>query len=189
MASSQIELCSRALVKLGASSISSFDDGTLEAEVAASLYSIVRDYLLTTHPWNFATMYASPPRLASAPIPGFSSAFLLPTDCLRVISAGYGLRARGLTYKIVGRQLHANSDAVVICYIGRPPETGFPPFFEAALITHLAAEFCIPLTESTSRWESLRRAASLELQQARLIDAQEDTPAAIEDFSLIESRF
>jgi hypothetical protein len=189
MAISQIDLCSRALVKLGAGSISSFEDGTLEAEIAAGLYPIVRDSLLSVHPWNFATMYASPSLLAAAPIAEFSSAFLLPSDCLRVISAGTGTRARGLTYKIVGRELHTDAAEIVVCYVGRPPEVAFPPFFDATLIAQLAAEFCIPLTESTSRWESLRRAAELELQRARLIDAQEETPTAVEDFSLIEGRF
>lgn len=189
MATSQIDLCSRALVKIGAGSISSFEDGTVEAEVAASLYSVVRDSLLSIHPWNFATAYASPPRLAATPVAEFSSAFLLPSDCLRVISAGTGSRARGLTYKIVGRELHTDANEIVICYVRRPAETDFPPFFDATLITHLAAEFCIPLTESTSRWEGLRRAASSELQQARLIDAQEETPTALEDFTLIEGRF
>lgn len=189
MAISQIDLCSRALVKIGASSISSFEDGTLEAEVAASLYPIVRDALLSSHPWNFAMRYASLPPLASPPLAEFSSAFLLPGDCLRVISAGTGPRARGLTYHVVGREIHTNAAAIIVRYVARPPESAFPPFFDAALIAHLAAEFCIPLTESTSRWDSLRRAAEIDLQRARLIDSQEQTPPAIEDFSLLEGRY
>ena len=38
MALSSIELCSSALIKLGADGISSFEDGTAEARVAARLY-------------------------------------------------------------------------------------------------------------------------------------------------------
>lgn len=55
MALSSIALCSRALLKLGASTIASFDEGTAEAEVSANLYPPVRDALLSAHPWNFAT--------------------------------------------------------------------------------------------------------------------------------------
>lgn len=188
MGMSQIDFCSRALVKLGAGSISSFEDGTLEAEVAAALYPTVRDALLAAHPWNFATTYASLAPLAEAPVAEFSAAFLLPSDCLRVLSAGSGGRARGLHYKIIGNELHTDASSVVLCYIGRPAEARFPAFFDQALIAHLAAEFCIPLTDSNSRWEALRRAAEHELQRARLIDAQEETPAALSDFSLLEDR-
>ncbi len=55
MAISSIALCSRALLKLGADTLASFDEGTAEAEVAANLYPSVRDALLSAHPWSFAT--------------------------------------------------------------------------------------------------------------------------------------
>ena len=48
MAMTAIDLCSRALLKVGAHSIASFDEGTAEAEVAASLYPTVRDEVLST---------------------------------------------------------------------------------------------------------------------------------------------
>ena len=37
MALSQIALCSRALLKLGGTTITSFDEGTAEAEIAAKI--------------------------------------------------------------------------------------------------------------------------------------------------------
>lgn len=189
MALSQIDLCSRALIKVGANGISSFDEGTLEAEIAASLYPTVRDSLLSAHPWNFATFQKRLAMLATAPVADFNSAFQLPVDCIRVLSAGTGGRGSGLTYKIVQRQLLTDVDDVVLTYIFRPIEADFPPFFDMTLIAQLAAEFCIPLTDSTSRWEALRDAAEHEFRRARLIDAQEETPPAVEDFTLIESRY
>ncbi len=39
MALTSIALCSRALLKIGAGTIASFDEGTAEAEVAANLYT------------------------------------------------------------------------------------------------------------------------------------------------------
>ena len=73
-------------------------------------------------------------------------------------------------------------------FIFRPAEIDFPPFFDQALITRLAAEFCIPLTESTSRSEVLFRLADQEFQRAKTIDAQQETPGSIEDYSLVEVR-
>lgn len=185
---SPIDLCSRALLKVGAKSISSFDEGTVESEVAASLYPIVRDALLSAHPWNFATVQTGLARLSVTPIADFSFRFQLPVDCLRVLSAGAADRGRGLRYRITNRQLLCDADEVVLTYVGRPPEVDFPPFFQSVLIAHLAAEFCIPLTDSTSRWEALQKAAELELRRARLIDAQEETPASIDDFTLLQGR-
>ncbi|TVR81916.1 MAG: hypothetical protein EA405_07905 [Rhodospirillales bacterium] len=188
MAVTAFQLCARALVKIGAHPISSFDEGSVEAQVAASLYPVVRDALLSIHPWNFAIKQERLAKLTSPPVADFAHAFALPSDCLRVISSGRPDRGRGLTYRIQGQMLYTNSDAVVLTYLCKVDEAGFPVFFQLALIARLAAEFCIPLTESTARWINLSRAAEEELRRARLADAQEDTPPRIENFVLIEVR-
>ncbi|MDA1091509.1 MAG: hypothetical protein O3A85_14520 [Proteobacteria bacterium] len=188
MALSNIALSSRALLKLGADTIASFDEGTAEAEVAANLYPSTRDALLSAHPWSFASAQTSLPLLALAPVADFAYAFQLPSDFLRALSAGPTGRGRGITYRIIEARLHADADDVVLSYIFRPSEIDFPPFFDQALITRLAAEFCIPLTESTSRAESLYKLAEAEFRRAKMIDSQQDTPGRIEDFSLLEVR-
>lgn len=188
MALSAIALCSRALLMIGATSISSFDEGTAEAEVAANLFPSVRDALLSTHPWNFASRAEWLARLATAPQADFQEAFSLPDDCLRVLAAGAGPRSSGLRYRIIGRQLHCDSDQVLLRYVQRVTEEIFPAFFDQVLISRLAAEFCLPLTESTTRAEFLYRLADQELRRARLTDAQEQTPDALEDFPLVDVR-
>jgi hypothetical protein len=175
-------------LKVGAHTIASFDEGTAEAEVAASLYPTVRDAVLSSHPWNFATYQMTLPKLSAPPIADFANAFQLPADCIRVLSAGTAGRGQGAVYKIVQRQVLTDVDEVVLTYVSRPDELDFPAFFDVALIAQLAAEFCIPLTDSTSRWEMLHKLAEAELRRARLIDAQEDTAPAIEEFSLLEGR-
>lgn len=189
MALNAIGLASRALIRIGASAINGFDDGSAEAEVAGALYGPIRDALLSAHAWSFATTEAALPRLAQAPVADHHHAFQLPPDFLRALSAGGGGRGRGLSYRIVGGRLHCDAGSVVLAYLFRPEEGTFPPFFDQVLIARLAAEFCIPLTESTSRAEVLHRLAEAELRRARLIDAQQDTQPGFEDFSLIEARF
>lgn len=188
MALSSIALSSRALLKLGADTIASFEEGTAEAEVAANLYPSTRDALLSAHPWSFASAQSVLAKLSATPVADFSAAFQLPADFLRALSAGPSGRGRGIDYRIAERRLHANTDPVVLSYIFRPDEFDFPPFFDQVLITRLAAEFCIPLTESTSRSESLHKLADLEFRRAKTIDSQQDTPGRIEDFSLLEVR-
>lgn len=188
MALTALALCSRALLKIGAATIASFDEGTAEAEVAANLYPSIRDALLSAHPWNFASGQAMLAQLAAVPVADFAHAYQLPPDFLRALSAGGGGRGQGFAYRIAESRLHCNADAVTLTYIFRPAELSFPPFFDQALIARLAAEFCLPLTESTSRAELLYKLAEDEVRRARLIDAQQDTPPAITDFPLVEVR-
>ncbi|MBF0355010.1 MAG: hypothetical protein HQL43_07235 [Alphaproteobacteria bacterium] len=188
MALSSIALCSRALLKIGASTIASFDEGTAEAEVAANLYPSIRDAMLSSHPWNFASGQTSLARLSAAPVADYAYAFQLPGDFLRALSAGVTGRGRGLDYRIAESRLHTDAEQVVLTYVFRPAETDFPPFFDSALIARLAAEFCAPITESTARAELLFKLAEDEFRRAKLIDGQQDTPTSIENFPLVDVR-
>ena len=103
-------------------------------------------------------------------------------------SAGSPGDGRGLSYRLLEDRLHCNAEEVTLSYVFRPEESAFPPFFAAALATRLAAEFCIPLTENTSRTQMLYGMAETELRAARLADSQQATPRAIEDFPLLTAR-
>lgn len=190
MAMSRIDLCSRALLKIGAHPIASFSEGTAEADVASNLYDYVRDALLSAHPWHFATTQKKLATLSAASgAEGSTSAYALPADCLRVLHAGTYEGGSGLVYRLANRTLYTNAGEIYLTYVFRADEADYPPYFDKVLIAHLAAEFCIPLTDSTSRWESLRKIAQEDLKQAKLINAQQATPASIDDFCLVEARF
>ncbi|HEY8962879.1 MAG TPA: hypothetical protein VIN59_00295 [Alphaproteobacteria bacterium] len=188
MALNDIALCSRALMRIGCAPITSFDDGTAESEIAAALYAPARNALLSAYGWSFATGQVELEELDDAPLADYQHAYALPNDFLRAMSAGTGGKGRGLSYRISRNVLHTDADSVLLTYIFLPDETEFPPFFDAALIVRLAAEFCIPLTESTTRTEALLRIAEDEFRKAKQIDAQQDTPARIENFPLIDAR-
>ena len=188
MALSDTGLCSRALARIGAHPLISFADGTAEAEIAALLFGPARDALLSAYGWSFATGQVALNRLTDAPLADYAYAYQLPADFLRALSAGAPGRGRGLNFRMARGALHTNAEAVVLTYIFRPEEEEFPPYFDAALIARLAAEFCIPVTEGTSRAEALFTLAEQEFARARQIDAQQDSPQKIEDFSLIDAR-
>jgi hypothetical protein len=188
MALNDVALCSRALIRIGAAPITSFDDGTAESEIAGALFGPLRDALLSAYAWSFATGQAALSQLETPPLADFAHAYQLPNDFLRAFSAGTGTRGRGLRFRVARGALHTDADHVILTYIFRPEEEEFPPYFDAALIARLAAEFTIPITENTSRAETLYNLAEREYQRARQIDAQQDTPGRIEDFTLIKAR-
>jgi hypothetical protein len=189
MALSDIALCSLALIRLGAAPISSFEDGSAEAEITGALYPQARDALLSAYGWSFATGQVALPQLADPPLADYQYAYALPDDFLRALSAGSCGRGRGLEYRIGRNTLQTDSASVLLTYIFRPDESEFPPYFDTVLIARLAAELCIPLTEDTSRAEMMYSLASTEFARARQIDSQQDTPDRIERFSLTDVRF
>lgn len=188
MALNDVALASRALIRLGAAPIASFNDGSAEAEIAGALFAPVRDSLLSAYGWSFASGQITLGLLETPPLADYAHAFALPDDFLRALSAGTGGKGRGLHYRIARQALHAHASDVLLTYIFRPEEEEFPPYFDAALIARLSAEFCIPVTENTARAEVLFRMATIEYERARQIDAQQDSPGRIEDFSLIKAR-
>ena len=124
-----------------------------------------------------------------APTADYAHSFALPASCLRVISAGIGKAGRGLDYRVQGQKLLADAESLTLTYQRSVPESEFPAFFLGVLITRLAAELCLPLTEGTSRAESLYQLAAAELRLARLLDSQQSTPRRVEDFTLVEARY
>ena len=188
MALNDVALCSRALIRLGAAPITSFNDGSAESEIAGALYGPARDALLSAYPWSFAMGQMVLGALMTPPVADYQRAFQLPNDYLRAISAGVGGRGLGLHYRIARGALHTNAESATLTYIFRPEEEEFPPYFDSALIARLSAEFCIPVTENTSRAEALFRLAEGEYARARQIDAQQDSPSRIENFTLIDVR-
>lgn len=188
MAYTSINICSRALSKLGVEGIVSFEDGTAEAEIAQSLYSLIRDGLLSSYPWSFAVAQKRLPRLKDAPVADYQYVYQMPNDYLRIISAGSGARGRGIEYRISGNTLQTNSSEVIITYIYRVLEEDFPPFFCEVLTSKLAAEFCLSLLDDNAKANGLAKKAEDDIGKARLIDAQQATPKKFEDFTLLEVR-
>lgn len=183
-----ISICSKALMRLGSEGIVSFEDGTPEADVASSLYPLVRDGMISSYPWSFATMQKKLPKLLKSPIADYANSYLLPNDCLRIISAGFGKRGQGIEYKISENMLHTNASEVVLTYIFGAKEDIFPAFFIDALTTKLASEFAIALTEDINKSDFFLKRAENEINNARLIDSQQKTIRNFEDFTLVEAR-
>lgn len=188
MAYTSIALCTRALLKIGAMPINGFDDGSAESEVAGALYPMVRDGLLSSYPWSFSSAQITLPKLSQPDGTDYKNSFQLPSDFLRALTAGTGVRGRRIPYRIQGKTLQADADTVLLTYIFRTDESGFPPFFANALVARLAAEFCLPLTENTSRTEAMLKQARDDFETAKRIDAQQDTPMALDDYTLIKAR-
>ena len=84
----KVEVCNRALLKIGASLISDPAESSAQARVLAALFDSVARQELRKHAWSFAMSRALLPALVTAPTWGYVNAFQLPSDCLRVVYIG-----------------------------------------------------------------------------------------------------
>jgi hypothetical protein len=188
MALTDIALCTRALIRLGAQPITSFTDGSAESEICGALYPQSRDALLSSYGWSFATKQAELSSLAESGSGDFKNVFALSNDFLRALTAGDGTINSGVEYRIQQGKLYTNATTIILTYIYRADESEFPAYFDSILISRLAAELCIPLTENTSRYETLLRLADTEFSRARQLDAQQDSPQRLKHFPLTDVR-
>ena len=185
-----IQIVSEALIGLGALPIDSFEDGTAEADIAGRLYPSVRDAVLSSHPWTFATAETVLPRLAVQPLANYSFAYSLPAGFLRALSLGDkgNQTNRGVDYRIQESRLHCSAEEPLLAYIFRPDESGFPAYFRSALIAKLQASFALPITENTSRATTLIQLAEKAVTEAKTADSQSQPPSRFEDFTLTDVR-
>lgn len=185
MSFSSIDLCSRALNKIGAESIVSFEEGTPEAEICGSLYDTLKQKLLSVFEWSFAMAVKKLNRVidGSENEEAFGNAFALPPDFLRAVGM-----VPDVSYRIVGNYLYTDAGEVKLKYIANVGEEYFSPIFISAFIYLMAAELSISLLNDTSKYSLFYRLFVTELREAKNLDSRQDTPMGIRHFALIDAR-
>lgn len=173
MSASVVQICNLALMNFGDISITSLDDQTKQARACKVFYPLLRDELLHQHPWNFAMTRADiSAQVADAPPFGFSYAYTLPADCLRVWEL-YGSDAE---WVVEGGQLLTNQDSDIrIRYIRAVTETGrFSPSFVTCLGLKLGARLASKLADdSKQKAELLEELNKIALPDAMRLNAME----------------
>lgn len=188
---SQTQICNLAMMRLGEPSIMSIDDESKRAIALKYCWELVRDMVLQDHPWNFAIRRGTLARLSEDPAFGYSYAYQLPSNCLRVLGMVGEDENLDLTldYKIEGQQLFTNEVAVKLKYILRITDTGlFTPRFCSALASRLAQEVSYHLVKSPALRKQMMTEYQQELSAAKAIDAQEDRPEVYQTNPWIEAR-
>lgn len=182
-------LCSRALVRVGANPISSFEDGTAESTAAGQEYELAVEAALGFYRWDFAQKRMTLVPNDAPPSARFAKAYDLPGDCLLVHTL-FG--ADGRSPVVFARQqntLEADAgDAVVVEYTFRAPEAIWPPYFSEALSLKLAASFAMSIARNRDFAESLEKLATVEFRRAKLADSQARTAGRLPRGRLLRNR-
>jgi hypothetical protein len=185
MAQDATDLVNTALVRLGQPRITSLaDDTSNRAVLARQFYAGIRDAVLEDKGWNEATARATLVT-TTAPTWGFSNAFALPADFLRLIH----VREPDTEYRVEGKTIVTDLDEFHIRYVKRLEDVSqMSRQLQDAISKRLSAELAKPLTGSDllsrQNWQLYQDA----LDQAKDTDAQQGQVDQVAGSSWLNSR-
>lgn len=184
-----IDICNRGLIFIGAEPITSFDDGTTEARVAANVYEDVIQTSLTNARWRFATNQETLNRLTDAPTARFDLAYQQPNDTL--IIHAITVNDNPIEYQIYGDMIYADTtttDTVVADYTFRQTEEFFPSYFVMAVAYSLAQIFATSIARDGSLTQTMATLADRAMLKARSVDSQQQTTRKLITGRFVQNR-
>ena len=175
MNNSKFDICSSALVLVGANTITSFTANTTESTVASQLYETTLESMLTRCRWRFASKQAQLSRNTNAPDARWEAKYSLPEGTLIIHTLT--VNDNVIEYDRYGNEIFCDastSDTVVADYTYQPSEADFPPYFTQALVFELASLFAgaIARNDSLSQLYASRSVAQLAIARAQDSQAQ-----------------
>lgn len=187
MADSAVQICSNALLLLGAQTINSFDDATDRATLVSNLWPNALDAVLRAHPWNCAVKRVALAPEAAAPVFDYSYSFLLPGDCLRKLSVG--LAGAPDDHQVEGRRILMDESVCYLRYVYRNDDI---PSWDALLVqaaeAYMAMTCAYPITKSASMFDAMEKLWAVKLRDARNVDGQENPAETAGDFPFLAAR-
>lgn len=187
-ANSAIDICSRALILVGAEPITSFNDDTSEALIAGNMYEDIARTNLTSTRWRFATNQAILNRLSDAPTGRFTAAYQLPEY---IFLHAVTVRDYQIEYNVYGSKVFCDadvSDELIADYTYRAEEVDWPSYFSVCVEYAMATVFATALIRDQSLAVLMDQQYTRLLAKARSIDSQQQTTRKITTSRFITNR-
>lgn len=197
-----LTVCSDALLLLGARPISSFNEGTDEANLCDRLYPSVKKSTLQAYPWSFSFKKVQLARTINTPVNEYKYEYQLPSDRLGTIRRAFTSTSVGAgtfnAWTVQGDKLLTNEETIVVDYQFLPEESAMPAYFVQLLNYMMAWHLADPVTDQISKtqyWQQIAVGSPGEnnrggyFRTAMVIDGQGNVTQAFEDYSLINVRF
>ena len=188
-ANTAIKVCSRASILMGGSAISSFEDGTVEADVCDAMYEDLARASLTNTRWRFSTNQSVLNRIATAPTGRFDAAYQLPSGMIMLNALT--VNDLPIEYDIYGDKAFCNAvaaDTVIADYIFRAVEAHWPPYFTIAVEFSMAALLAVSVARDAQLASLMEQKANLYMMQARRLDSQQQTTRKLNTSRFIAQR-
>ena len=158
MAETDISICARALVSLGARPITSFlaSEGD-NAVTCANIYPTLKLGLLGRHPWRFLMKKAELTRDATDPIGEWTKSFVIPGDALGLGHAVFSSQSDTVSnqeFEVFGRRIYTNHERLFLDYKADLIEALWPAHFIDMMAHVVAAEIAFVVTDQQSKAEA-----------------------------------
>ena len=167
---SVVEICNGSLNQLGATTILSLTEDSKNARLCNSRFTQVRDSVFRSHPWNCLQKRVEIAVDTTAPAWGFSFAYTLPADCLRLLR----ILDFDSNYKVEGRKILSNTSSMKILYIGRITDPNeYDESLRETLSAALGADIAFALTSNNQTASNMYNLFQDKLKDARFVDSTE----------------
>ncbi len=199
--SSQVQVCNRALQKLGvAIAITNISDNTASARAMSTAWLPVLEAELRRHRWKFSILRTNLAQISGTPANGvYGNIFQLPSDCLRVLNVGdwwpgndiSDYRGRPTSeYSLENNLVLTNFGAPLsLRYISRITNTGqWDSAFAETMSARLAWETCEQLTQSGEKRKLAMQEYKTAIREAIAANALESPPEFMADDSWVTAR-
>ena len=179
MANSEAEICSTALILIGAKPITSLDENSREARLCARLWPKTIQEIIRMAPWKCTIKERELSRdEVSTTVFSFKYSYQLPEDCIRVWDTNLDKQwgGSGDTWQIMSKKLITDATRIQIRYGHLVADVSlFDSLMEKAIYYDLAAKLAYPLSQLKDMqvvFDGQRKAACI---QAMVVDTQEQT--------------
>lgn len=187
---SEVEICNRALQKLGAKRIVSLTQDSVSARACNVAYEIIRDKLYRSHFWSFTIRRAVLAADSSAPTWGKANAFQVPSDFIKLAPPYQEDNTNYKDWVIEGKKIYTNDDApLYIRYVAQVTDPNdMDALFRELLACDIALELCQELTESNTKKADLKLDRKDILADAKKANAFEKISAFPPDDTYLSCR-
>jgi hypothetical protein len=203
MAFTDTEICSNALIRLGADPIQSFTEGTDIATTCGTIYKMKKEFMLAAYPWRFTKKYIQLSRLTAPPTAQWTYQFNLPADRLTaglpaVYSTGRTYAIPVQEYTIVGNVLMSHHPELWVQYQATVDESLWAPYFVELMTYVMMDELCFYVTDNASLKQQINLVAYGPPSgggvggiygKAMNLDSRDNPTTMVLDSVLLEARF
>jgi hypothetical protein len=188
----KFDLCSNALMLIGADTITDFAGGSTESAAAAQFFQTTADNWLSLYDWQFATTTVQLSRLGTAPLNAWDAAYQAPAGAIKIQNVK--VNDNPIAYDRFADKIHCNASVsdVVHCDYTRSPEVSeWPPYFVELVECALAKKFSTVLAAKIDFKTTFNADMETQFRLAKNADARQQTTKRINmkgRGSIIEAR-
>ncbi len=176
---SEVDICNRGLVHLGAKLVTSLTENTPNARSCNQIYAGLRDAELRKHPWNFAITRVQLAASSITPVFGRARAFPLPADYLATRPPYPEAHLNSRDWIIEGTEIYTDDgDPLNFRYVRRIEAVErMDPLFQEALGVSIGLALCEQITQSNTKKDFLVKEYKRIMADARKANAFDRIPS------------